>query len=250
MKFYKYCASGNDFVVFADNEKQYRSELAKKMCNRYEGIGADGMIVILPHEKYDFEWEFYNCDGSRANMCGNGARAAAHFAHHVLKKSQYLNFITKAGLIKSYVDNNVVEVKLSSVKDVKDAFEYKDRIWQMCNTGVPHLVTFSKSLSEFDLNLCKELRDKYNANVNFAKIEGNDYIRVRTYERGVEAETLACGTGMGACFYLAHLNNKVSDSVKIRPKSNEDLYLRLEDDQVYLKGKVRCCFEADYNFTN
>ncbi|HHP0338721.1 diaminopimelate epimerase [Campylobacter lari] len=249
MKFYKYCASGNDFVVFADSEKKDRSELAKILCNRYEGIGADGLIVVVPHDRYDFEWEFYNCDGSKASMCGNGSRAAAHFAHHYLKKSQYLNFLTGAGLIKSFVDDDIVEIKLSGVKDIKEAFEYKGRIWQGCNTGVPHIVTFVDDLNEFDINLCKEVRKKYNANVNFAKVEDEEFIRVRTYERGVEDETLACGTGMGACFYLAYLNQKVKDDILVKPKSNESLYFRLEEDQIFFRGKVKCCFEADYNFT-
>lgn len=250
MKYYKYCSSGNDFVVFTDTEKKDRKKLAQILCNRYEGIGADGLIVVIPHDRYDFEWQFYNCDGSEASMCGNGSRAAAHFAHHFLKKSQYLNFITGAGLIKSHVESDIVEIRLSSVKNVKDPFEYKHRKWQMCDTGVPHLVTFVENLEEFDEDLCRELRRKYNANVNFAKIEDEDLLRVRTFERGVESETLACGTGMGACFYLAWLNKKIKDKVMVKPKSDEELFFRLEDGQIFFKGKVKCCFEVNYNFSH
>ncbi|MCD4862105.1 diaminopimelate epimerase, partial [Campylobacter coli] len=101
MKFYKYCASGNDFVIMNASEKKDRSALAKELCNRYEGIGADGFVVILPHKKYDFEWEFYNNDGSTASMCGNGSRAAAHFAHHINGIKPHMAFLTGAGVIKA-----------------------------------------------------------------------------------------------------------------------------------------------------
>ncbi|WP_291946982.1 diaminopimelate epimerase [Campylobacter sp.] len=249
MKYFKYCASGNDFIIFADEEKKDRSKIAQILCNRYEGIGADGLIAIIPHKRYDFQWQFYNCDGSEANMCGNGSRAAAHFAHHFLKKSKYLNFITGAGLIKSYVEDDMVEVKLSSVENIKEAFKYKQKQWQLCDTGVPHLVTFVNDLNDFDEKICKELRQKYNANVNFAKIVNDRLLMVRTFERGVESETLACGTGMSACFYLAQLDEKVKSEVTIKPKSGEELFFRFEENQIFFKGKVKYCFEANYNFS-
>lgn len=248
MKFYKYYASGNDFIVFADRTKKERGELAKILCDRHEGIGADGFIAVMPHEKYDFEWDFYNCDGSKANMCGNGSRVAAHFAHHILKKSQYLNFMTGAGLIKSHVNGDDVEVALTEAKTSKRTFEYKNRIWQECNTGVSHLVTFVDDLEEFDVDICKELRKKYNANVNFAKVENDEFMRVRTFEKGVEAETLACGTGMAACFCLACSKSLIKNEVKVSPKSGENVFFHLEDKQIFFRGKVRLCFEADYIF--
>lgn len=102
--------------------KKDRSALAKELCNRYEGIGADGFIVILPHKKYDFEWEFYNNDGSTASMCGNGSRAAAHFAHHINGIKPHMAFLTGAGVIKANVDNNSVEVSLGKIKNIQDAF--------------------------------------------------------------------------------------------------------------------------------
>lgn len=289
VNFYKYCASGNDFVVFADTGKKDRSVLAKELCDRHSGIGADGLIVILgagdkgsasneraksdenntnressandeimangvkqseqKPEQYDFEWDFYNCDGSTPSMCGNGARAAAHFAVHFLGKSPNLSFLTKAGLITASVEKNSVEISLGKPKDEKAPFEFEGKIWQGCNTGVPHLVHFCEDLAEFDEKLCEKARQKFNANVNFAQIVSPTHIKVRTFERGVEGETLACGTGMAASFYLAHKNKAVQNSVLVEPKSGEKLYLRYENGQIFFKGEVRCCFEAKYHFS-
>lgn len=285
VEFYKYCASGNDFVIYADEGKKDRSELAKMLCDRHSGIGADGLIAILPScasdengarqenasdkarqkceisqkcsknsakqkpQNYDFEWDFYNRDGSAPLMCGNGARAAAHFAVHFLGKSTNLAFLTKAGLIEASVEKNSVEIALGVVKDEKAPFEFGGKIWQGCDTGVPHLVHFCKDLDEFDLRLCQSVREKFNANVNFAQIISPTHLRVRTYERGVEDETLACGTGMAASFYLAHKNKALQNSVLVEPKSGERLNLRYENGQIFFKGEVRCCFEAKYHFS-
>lgn len=249
VKFYKYCASGNDFIITNANEKQDRSTLAKELCNRYKGIGADGFIVILPHEKYDFEWEFYNNDGSRALMCGNGSRAAAHFAHHINKINPNMSFLTGAGIIKANVNHDRVEVSLGKIKSVQNTFEELGKTWQLCDTGVPHLVHFCENLDEFDIILCQKMRQKYNANVNFVKILDKNSLKVRTYERGVEDETLACGTGMGACFYLAFLNKKVQNEVKITPKSGEEVGFKYKNEELFFEGKVKYCFEANYNFS-
>lgn len=251
MKVYKYCSSGNDFVIFYSKKKEDRKEFAKKICDRYSGIGADGMIVILDNKNYDFEWDFYNCDGSKASMCGNGARAAAMFAVQILNKNKNLSFMSGAGEIKAKVfDNNEVEILLSKAKDIKEDFSFEGKIWQGVDTGVPHLVHFCEDLSSFDLKLCKKVRDKYNANVNFAKIINKSFMQVRTFERGVENETLACGTGMAASFYLARLKNLVDDEITVSPKSGEKLSLRLDDEKnIYFKGMVRFCFEADYNIS-
>lgn len=248
MKFYKYCVSGNDFVIMSADKKDDRSKLACELCNRYEGIGADGLIVILPHHQYDFEWEFYNCDGSIPLMCGNGTRAAAHFAHHFKGINSKMAFLTAAGVIKAKVQKNIVEVSLGKVKSITEKFEKFGKIWQICDTGVPHLVHFCANLNEFDKELCQKLRKEYNANVNFAEIANESCIKVRTFERGVEAETLACGTGMGACFYLAFLDKKIQNEAKIIPKSGEEVNFRFEG-ELFFKGKVRYCFEANYNFS-
>ncbi|MCX2683770.1 diaminopimelate epimerase [Campylobacter sp. MIT 21-1685] len=249
MKFYKYYVNGNDFILFTAEHKENRSELARKLCNRYEGIGADGFIVLLPHHQYDFEWEFYNCDGSTPLMCGNGSRAAAHFAHHYKGIQAQMNFLTGAGVIKAKVQNDEVELSLGKATKVKNNFEKEGKIWQFCDTGVPHLVHFCENIDDFDTELCQRLRKEFNANVNFATVLKKDCIKVRTYERGVENETLACGTGMGACFYLASLNQLIDKKAFVLPKSNEKVLFRLENEEIFFKGRVRCCFEAYYHFS-
>ena len=101
----KYSANGNDFVIFVAQKKADRSELAKKLCHRQNGVGADGMVVVLPHPEYDFEWEFYNADGSVAEMCGNASRAVAHFAHEKgISKDNRAEFLTGAGVIRATVN--------------------------------------------------------------------------------------------------------------------------------------------------
>ena len=110
---------------------------------------------------------------------------------------------------------------------------------------MPHLVSFCDDLSEFDLNLARKMRQKHNANVNFAKFE-NDKLLVRTYERGVENETNACGTGMAACFYAGVKNLGLKERIRVFPKSGEELGLRLENEKIFFKGKVKHCFDANF----
>lgn len=249
VKFYKYYANGNDFIIYKDEGKKDRSELAKRLCDRHLGIGADGLIAILPHEKFAFEWDFYNCDGSRANMCGNGSRAAAHFANYFLNLGREFSFLTGAGVIEAKIKDDEVEVKLGRVKKLDEDFEEEGFLWSFYDSGVPHLVCFCKSVDEFDEARAKKLRHKYNANVNFVQICQNDVLKVRTFERGVEAETLACGTGMAASFFVANLKGFVASNAFVYPKSEERVQMRLVGDEVFFKAKVRWCFEADFNFS-
>lgn len=242
MRVSKYSASGNDFVIFHSFVKKSRQNLAKILCHRQNGVGADGLIVLLPHKNLDFEWEFYNCDGSIAFMCGNGTRAAAHYAFSNNLAPKDMKFLTNAGEISSSVSENIVESELTSPILLKDEFKEQGRTWFLYNTGVEHLVTFVKNTDEFDLKLAIKMRQDYNANVNFAKI-GNDLF-VRTYERGVEDETLACGTGMAACFYAALQKKLIPSQINVYPKSNEKLSLREDGGKIFLKGEVKFVFDA------
>ena len=243
MQISKYNASGNDFVIFHTFKEMDRSELAIKLCDRQKGIGADGLIVLLPHQKYDFEWQFYNSDGSVAAMCGNGTRACAHYAFgNNLAKSD-MHFLTGAGVISSSVEGDVVETMLSDPVKLGEPFKEMGREWFFYDTGVPHLVTFVDDLKSFDLELASKMRYAHNANVNFCTIQ-KDALHVRTYERGVEDETLACGTGMAACFYSANRNGKLGDFTKVYPTSKEELELRVEEGKLYFKGKVSKIFDT------
>jgi diaminopimelate epimerase len=201
MTYTKYSASGNDFVItHSFIEKDYTND-AIKLCNRTEGIGADGFVVIVPSSEADFKWLFYNSDGSDAAMCGNATRAVSHYAFtNNLVSSSEMKFLTGAGLIKSSVEGNIVETQLTAPIVVKEEFIEDGFTWYLVDTGVPHLVTIVDDLELYNHDLCAKMRYKYNTNVNFAKIE-DGIIKVRTYERGVEGETLACGTGNGCLFF-------------------------------------------------
>lgn len=240
----KYSANGNDFVIFHTFHKTSRAALAKELCHRQNGVGADGLIVILPHDRYDFEWQFYNSDGSEAAMCGNGSRAAAHYAFVNELAPKEISFLTGAGVIGAVVDGDMVLSELTPPVLVNENIEHNGNKWVLVNTGVPHLVLLRDNIDEFDINEARELRHKYNANVNIAMVE-NGNLRVRTYERGVEDETLACGTGMAACFFVANEKKMVGGNIEVYPKSGETLYLGVNERTITFKGRVKKVFSTD-----
>ena len=230
----KYDASGNNFVIFHTNEKKDYSDLAIKLC---KDENVDGLIVLVPHIVYDFEWLFYNNDGSTASMCGNGTRAVAHYAFSNQIASNYMKFLTGAGEISCKVDGDIVETTMTDPIELQAPFKENGLQWWHIDTGVPHLVTIVDDLDNFDLKICSDMRYKHNANVNYCKIK-DQTLYVRTYERGVEDETLACGTGMIACFLRALNLNLIPASIDVYPKSGEKLSLRKDDGLLYFKGKV------------
>ena len=243
----KYSASGNDFVIFHTFLKKDRSKLAKQLCDRQNGVGADGLIVLVPHETLDFEWVFYNSDGSYAAMCGNGSRAAAHYAYSNGLADKEMKFLTGAGIISCKVDEKIVETELTKPKLVKDYFFEEGYEWILIDTGVPHLVALVEDITKFDKEIASKMRYKYNANVNFAKFE-DGVLKVRTYERGVEDETLACGTGMCASFLSAKSKNFIDKFSKVYPTSNEELEVRFDNDTLYFKGAVKEVFVTNMTF--
>jgi diaminopimelate epimerase len=241
----KYSANGNDFIMFIAQEHANRSALAKKLCHRQNGVGADGMVVLLPHPEYDFEWEFYNADGSDAAMCGNASRAVAHFAHEKgISKNGEAEFLTGAGVIHATINGLYVVSDMVDPKIIRTDIEEDGELWWLIDSGVPHLVAVRDDITEFDLSQMRRLREKYNANVNICKVE-DDTMYVRTYERGVEDETLACGTGMVACFIRNHQEEKVPDQVKVHPKSGDELYVSYEEGVYRFGGKVTKTFVAE-----
>lgn len=242
MNYTVYNASGNTFVIFDTNKKEDYSKLAIELCQKE---AVDGLIAIIPHDIYDFEWLFYNSDGSTASMCGNGTRAVAHYALSNNIAKENMTFLTGAGVITCSIEGDVVETLMTPAKILQKDFSEYGFDWWLLDTGVPHLVTFVEDLEQFDLEICKTMREQYNANVNFAKIN-NCKLFVRTFERGVEGETQACGTGMTACFIRGVLENRLLNHCEVYPKSNEELFLRIEDDKLYFKGKVKKLQTKEY----
>jgi len=250
MRLSKYSANGNDFVIFSSKVKENRAELAKMLCHRQDGVGADGLIVLVPHESLDFEWEFYNADGSHADMCGNGSRAAAHYAYNNSLAPYSMSFLTGAGVINANVSDNtntsgMVLSELTPPDIIDKNISFNGNSWWLINTGVPHLVCIKENVDNFDIDEARELRYKYNANVNICCVEG-DNLRVRTYERGVEDETLACGTGMAACFYRSLKEGLVKQNIEVYPTSGETLYLGINENTITFEGRVKRTFVTEW----
>jgi len=221
--FYKLSASGNDFIVILNFEDKLSLEekklLAQRLCRSKFSISADGLIFLEKAKEKggSFSWHFFNSDGSEAEMCGNGARCVARLVEELgLFKSPFY-FETKAGLIYAEVKGKRVKIALTSPKDLKlNLVVRTDFDWFLAhyvNTGVPHVVIFWEDINSAPVEKIgpkiryHEMFKPAGTNVNFLEVvtEGDKkYLKIRTYERGVEAETLACGTGSLAGAYVAY----------------------------------------------
>ena len=244
MIYTKYDASGNDFVIFYTEEEKDYSELAIKLCAKEE-FDTDGLIALVPHATLDFKWLFYNNDGTRAAMCGNGTRAVAHYAYNNNIAGNKCTFLTDAGEISCEVNGNIVQTEMTDAFVIKEAFIQDGYDCYIINTGVPHVVIICENLDEFNLEVCNKFRKQYDANVNFVKVQDGK-LYVRTFERGIENETLACGTGMVACFIRTLQLGLIGSSIEVYPKSNELINIKKENNIIYFTGAVKYMFEKEY----
>lgn len=252
--FVKMNGTGNDFILIDGRGDPLdgidRPDFVRKVCRRREAIGADGVIIIERSNKADFSWDFYNSDGSVAEMCGNGARCAARFANMNNISGKEMTFETLAGIISATVSGPTVRVKLTDPFDFKKdetlKVEGKNYRFSFVNTGVPHTVLVTDDLEGVDVvGLGRKIRfhrrfKKAGTNVNFIQMK-EGCVHVRTYERGVEGETLACGTGSVACGIVAYHRGLTEIPVKTVSRSGEKLevdFAPLTDGakDVYLKG--------------
>jgi len=223
LNFYKYEGAGNDFILLDDRDSSFpviHNDLVKKLCDRKFGIGADGLLLLRSHPGYDFNMVYYNSDGRESTMCGNGGRCIAAFANKLGVVQRKAKFMAIDGEhIAEVMDDNYVKLKMMDVANIESG-----RGYYYLNTGSPHYVTFTSAVNELDV--CKEGRAiRYNerfhdkgTNVNFVQDFG-EYLFVRTYERGVENETLACGTGVVAAVISAYLNrgdDKISFTLPVK----------------------------------
>jgi len=261
-------AAGNDFVVVKLTSSQRRkvirlSSFARNICDRKFGAGADGLLVLEDIEGAEVRMRIFNADGSEAEMCGNGARCAAYFISGANRLNTKLNIKTKAGIIHSLVNGNNVRINLTDPRDVKLDTPVKVNTRTMkvnfINTGVPHAVIFTEGLEKIDIpGLAPLIRyhKKFSpagTNVDFIEVLSNDSLMVRTYERGVEDETLACGTGSVASALIFALKGGGRDGrVNVRTKSGEILkvyFMRLGDSfrDVWLEGQARIVYTGEYH---
>jgi len=265
--FYKLCASGNDFIVIFNFDKKISPEegrfLAKKLCRPKFSIEADGLILLEKprNSKAKFAWRFFNADGSEAEMCGNGARCVSRL---VVEKGLFESpffFETKAGLIYAEVKDKRVKVALTPPKELCLNFIIRtDYDWLMAHfvkIGVPHVVIFWEDIDNAPVEeLGKKIRyhemfQPAGTNVNFVDIVQDGpkrYLKIRTYERGVEAETFSCGTGSASSAYIAYKLGLVKPLVEVLTKSGEILTIHIkEEKEIYLEGDTYFIFEGKLN---
>jgi len=263
IEFFKMSGSGNDFIIIDNRDLSLNvgdlPAFARKVCTRKISVGADGLFLIEPSNTVDFKWQFFNSDGSMAEMCGNGSRCVARYAYLKGIAPKKMSFETLAGIISAEVNDDVVKVRLTDPSPVQSIgvliFEDCQFALDSVDTGVPHAVTFVDNLETctvFEWGR-KIRRHEYfqprGTNANFATVIDRHKIRVRTYERGVEDETLACGTGDVASVLAAASRGLVESPVDVLVQSGETLriYFTKKDDrfdEIYLEGKVKIIYHG------
>jgi diaminopimelate epimerase len=259
--FYKMSGAGNDFIII-DNRNRIvadtdLSRFIASVCRRKMSAGADGLILIEASDKCDFRWRFFNSDGSKAEMCGNGARCAARFAQVIGIAGARLSFETGAGIVSARIDEDRVKVKMPDPSELKLVYPLKlsDRSMEISsiNTGVPHVVVMVQQVADVDVvTLGREIRlhqtfAPAGTNANFVQRLKGNAIEIRTYERGVEDETLACGTGAIASAIISAAKFKMSSPIDVKTRSG--IYLTIHFDaengqfsEIYMEGDARIIY--------
>jgi len=252
--FYKYQGTGNDFVMI-DNRlgafERHNTDLIAHLCNRRTGVGADGLILLETDPDYDFRMVYYNADGKESTMCGNGGRCIVAFANFLGIIEKNTEFIAIDGPHLARIDDAYVELKMQDVSSI-----FSNDNYHVLDTGSPHYVALQSSLQAIDMNTeGSKIRhtapfDVNGVNVNFAEKINDDTFVIRTYERGVEGETLSCGTGATAvAIAMFHSNQTTSKSISLETQGGV-LKVRFEPhspsySDVWLCGPTKQVFKGD-----
>jgi diaminopimelate epimerase len=261
MEFYKITGSGNDFVIIDNRANKIKNKklLAKKVCQAKYGISADGLILLEKSSNANFKMRIFNSDGSEAEMCGNGLRCLVRFIKEKkLSKHNNLNIETKAGIYQTSIKGSYISAKMFFIGEPKLNFSIdagnEKIIVNYINTGVPHTVLFTENIENIPIETMgpviryhKEFTPD-GTNVDWVKIIDNHTIKVRTYERGVEGETLACGTGVTAGIICSYLLKKIKSPVNIIVKSGEILKSYFSDNlkDIFLQGEAKIIFYGEF----
>jgi len=262
MEFWKMNGAGNDFVVIDNRDLRHRLDgpTIARICHRQRGIGADGLLAVEPAEQGgDYRFRYYNADGGEAEMCGNGARCFGQFLRHRIHGGnlEAATFETIAGLVRASFPGNAVEIGLSAPHGLRlgqtlDAGGLPLTVHSV-NTGVPHAVIVVDDLEGTDvvglgrLVRCHAAFAPAGTNVNFLKTHGAGHIAIRTYERGVEDETLACGTGVVACAIVHHELTGAPSPITVDVRGGDTLRVEFTHDGTRYEN-VRLTGPAEFVF--
>lgn len=255
--------AGNDFVLIDDRAQKLKLDPAQvaQICHRQRGVGADGLMRLIPASSggADWAWDFYNSDGSHAEMCGNGARCFARFVQKVTGLKRPFTFETGAGIITASCEGELVTINLMKPKDLrldeKVTLSIGTQVIHSLTVGNPHAVVFVPDADQAMVNeLGREIRQHPHfaprgTNVNFVQRLDKGTLRVRTYERGVEGETLACGTGVSAAALISARLHNFTSPVRALVQGGDSLEVSFKQDNgefadVRLTGPANFVFEG------
>jgi diaminopimelate epimerase len=262
LRFTKMNGAGNDFILI-DNRmgdiRLDRSQIAQ-LCDRHRGIGADGILLLeKPDNLADFRMRYFNADGGEAEMCGNGARCFARFANRVAAAREEISFETPAGVISAELKGDLVTLRMTEPTDLRLHLELdiggENKTVHFINSGVPHVVIVVQKIGEADVRSegaairYHKMFSPNGTNVNFVEKRGPHKIAIRTYERGVEDETLACGTGIVASALIFAAREDCHDPVSVLARGGDELQVGFERNRdqfrnVTLTGPAEFVFEG------
>jgi len=252
--FYKYQGTGNDFVMIDNRLEAFDkndSQLIAHLCSRRIGIGADGLILLESEPGYDFKMVYFNADGNESTMCGNGGRCIVAFADFLGIINRDTRFLAIDGPHLAIIDSEHIELKMQDVSTISSNENY-----HLLDTGSPHYVALKSDLEAIDMNVegakirYSEPFNTTGVNVNFAEKINNDTFAIRTYERGVEAETLSCGTGATAvAIAMFHSKQTTANAIHLQTQGGV-LKVQFEPHsssftEVWLCGPANQVFKAE-----
>lgn len=252
IQFYKYHGTGNDFILIDNRQSEFPKNNTKQiadMCDRNFGIGADGLILLEHHPNVDFRMVYFNSDGNESSMCGNGGRCLVHFAKYLGVIDTSARFEAIDGMHEASIEGNIISLKMADVTGISSSEGYI-----YLDTGSPHHVQLVPEVANFEVveagrSIRNSVYGKEGANVNFVTPVSGSVFKVRTYERGVENETLSCGTGVTAVAIAMHFTGKANaNSIQLQtPGGSLEVSFEKQKDKyinVYLKGPAKQVFKG------
>ena len=255
ISFSKYQGTGNDFIILDNRTGIYNALTTPQielLCDRRFGIGGDGLMLLNSHKEYDFEMIYYNSDGSHSSMCGNGGRCMVKFAAHIGIHKYTYRFLAIDGVHEAEIDkDDIIRLKMNDVKEVEEHPSHA-----ILDTGSPHFIKFASDVENIDVvETGRDIRNSkpyatLGINVNFVESLGEDQIFVRTYERGVEDETLSCGTGVTAAALVSSHNSRGFNRVEVKTLGGHLSveYTKIDDtsyENIWLCGPAQLVFTGE-----